>query len=425
MPARRLQAAWLLPIDAPPIPGGALLVDGDGRIAAAGPDTAVPSPPGVPVERWPDAAILPGFVNTHTHLELTGFAGAVTAENFPGWIRGIREVKASRAPADYLAAARQGLADCHAAGVTTVADTGDTGAAMWALAEGRGRGIFYQEVFGPHPAQCADSLAGLQARVAELRGCVSERVRLGVSPHAPYSVSGPLYRAVARWARDEGLPMAVHLAESPEESALLATGEGAFADMWRRREIPLPPLPGCSPVAWLDAHEVLGPETLCIHVVQAAANDIALLASHGCAVAHCPLSNAAHHHGAAPLAALLDAGLRVGLGTDSVVSVGTLDLLAEARAARALAARAAAPLSAAATLELLTAAGARALGLAHEVGTLAPGKWADCTVMRLDRAGTGDTAQGIEERVLASGPRDVVATFVAGHEVHRADRQRL
>ena len=87
MPAIRLSAAWVLPITAPPLRNGAVLVDESGRIAAVGPDEAVPSPPGVPSERFEDAVLMPGLVNAHTHLELTGLGGAVVEGSFPDWIR--------------------------------------------------------------------------------------------------------------------------------------------------------------------------------------------------------------------------------------------------------------------------------------------------------------------------------------------------
>jgi 5-methylthioadenosine/S-adenosylhomocysteine deaminase len=296
--------------------------------------------------------------------------------------------------------------------VTTVADTGDSGAVIEALAERGGSGIAYQEVFGPAPAQCGDSLAGLQARVAALASFATGRVRIGVSPHAPYTVSGPLFRAVARWAEEERLPLAVHVAESVAEEELLARGAGAFADAWRTRRIPLPEPLGRSPVAWLEEHDVLVPETLCIHVVRANERDRALLAREGAAVAHCPLSNAAHGHGAAPLGPLLEAGIRVGVGTDSVMSVGRLDLLAEARAARKLAG-----LPPEDALRLCTIDAARALGLQDVVGSLEPGKWGDCVVIR---AAAPDTTP--EEQVLASGPRDVQVTLLGGRDVYRAER---
>jgi cytosine/adenosine deaminase-related metal-dependent hydrolase len=398
-------------MDGPPIRNGAVLFGGNGRIEAVGTQGGISSPADAESSDWRDAVILPGLVNTHTHLELTGFAGMAGEDDFSAWIRRIRTLKADRSAAEFLAAARQGLADCHAAGVTTVADTGDSGAVIEALAEAGGSGIAYHEVFGPHPEQVTESMAGLRQRVAALRRFSSDRVRLGVSPHAPYTVSGELYRAVAEFAEQERLPIAVHLAESEAESQLVTGGAGAFADAWRARGIPLPDSVGTSPVAWLDAHGVLGGRTLAIHLVRADDDDVARLRRSQTSVAHCPLSNQRHRHGAAPLAAFLDADLAVGVGTDSVASVGRLDLLAEARAARALAG-----LSAEEALSLVTAGAARAIGLEGEVGALRPGLWGDVTVMKIE--GTELPGEAVEA-ALASSPSGVVETILGGRTVYR------
>jgi 5-methylthioadenosine/S-adenosylhomocysteine deaminase len=414
MPARRLAARWVLPIAGPPIECGAVLLGPDGRVKAVGPDAAVPRPPDVPGEDFADGILLPGLINTHTHLELTGFDLGPPGPDFGDWIARVRAIKETRGAEEFLAAARLGLAACYAAGVTTLADTGDSGSVIRAMAETGASGIAYQEVFGPHPAQVGESLAGLRARAEALGRFAGGRVRLGLSPHAPYTVSGPLYAAVAEWAARDRLPLAVHLAESRAELELLESGSGRFADAWRRRGIPIPGGPGRSPVEWLDQHRVLTEHTLCIHVVQAGAADLGRLAHRGCAVAHCPLSNAAHGHGTAPLAGFLSHGLRVGVGTDSVLSVSRLDLLAEARAARALAG-----LDAGAALALCTLGGAAALGLDGETGSLEVGKWGDCMVLRPASAG-GSAA----ERALESGPDDVIATFVGGRDVYRAEPVR-
>lgn len=410
MPGRRLAARWVIPVEGRPIERGAVLIGAGGRVIAIGPDHAVPRPAEVPAEEFAGGVLLPGLINTHTHLELTGL-GVVADPEFAGWIRRLRERKAERAPEQFLAAARQGLADCYAAGVTTVADTGDSGAMPQVLAEAQGSGIVYLEVFGPHPAQVEESLAGLRERVSAGERYAGGRVKLGVSPHAPYTVSGPLYAATARWARQQGLPLAVHLAESPAESDLVSRGQGAFAAAWKTRGIPLPQPLGRTPVEWLDDHAVLGPDTLCIHVVQVRSSDLDRLGACGAAVSHCPLSNRAHGHGAAPLADLLRRGLRVGLGTDSEMSIGSLDLLAEARAARELAG-----LTAEAALDLCTLGGARALGIADETGSLSPGKWGDCVAIR-PPAGTEHLSP--VEQVLASRPGDVLATFLGGRDVYR------
>lgn len=360
-------------------------------------------------QHFAGAVLLPGLVNTHTHLELSGLEGQDEESDFPSWIRRIIELKAGRSEDDFYRASLDGLRACFANGVTTVADTGSSAGPLRALAELGGSGIAYLEVFGPDPRAADANIAAYQARLRELAPFESLRVRLGVSPHAPYSVSGPLYRAAAKLARSQSRPIAVHVAESQAESDLLA-GRGAFADMWRSRGIPCPEAPGCSPVGWLEANQVLGPDTLCIHVIRSGGEDIARLKRHGCSIAHCPRSNIRHGHGSAPLAEFLAAGLRVGVGTDSAVSVAPPDLLAEARAAMALA-----NLSAEQALGLATMDSARALGLESEIGSLEPGKWADAVVIRVPEA---TRQENLARAILESRPTDVLATFVAGRRVH-------
>jgi 5-methylthioadenosine/S-adenosylhomocysteine deaminase len=411
-------------MDGPPIEGGAVLIGPDGRVIAAGAAPDVPAPPDARPIAYPGAVLLPGLVNLHTHLELTGFEDQVEADEFPVWIRRLRALKAERSPDDYREAARRGIREAFAMGVTTVADTGDSGAVLPALAELGASGIGYQEVFGPDPAQLETSLAGLAQAVERLAPHAGARAKLGVSPHAPYTVSGPLYAAVASFARARGLPLAVHLAESAAEQRFVTRGDGPFADLWRARGIP--PLdqqlaggrhgvgPLRSPVAWLDHHAVLGPDTLCIHTVELDDADLEILASRGVGIAHCPRSNARHGHGTARLGEIRRRGIRVGIGTDSVASIGPLDLMAELRVARSIAG-----LSAEEALALATTDAARVLGMANEIGRLTPGAWGDVGVVRISVA-----HEDVLERVLASGPTDVVATYVAGRRVHEA-RSRL
>lgn len=387
----------------PPIQGGEVVIADDGRV------TAIRA-----AERGSDrvaaglSVLLPGLVNAHTHLELTGFDGLVDDTDFSAWIPHIIRLKGARTREEFLAAARQGIRDSWAMGVTTVADCGDSGAVIEALHELGGSGIAYHEIFGPDPTQADAQLDAWIIRMGELRRFESVRVRLGASPHAPYTVSGELYRKTSAWARREGLPLALHIAEAADEVALLSDGSGGFAEAWRRRGIPVPGA-RCSPIEWLDRHEVFGPDALAIHVIAVDSADIATLARRGCGVAHCPRSNRRHHHRDAPLRRLLDATGRVGVGTDSVASVAPLDLLAEARAARALAG-----LSAEETLKLVTTGAAAAIGLSAEVGSLEAGKWADAALIRIPE-GTG--VDRLHEAILATTPADVLGTWIGGKQV--------
>ncbi len=368
----RIRAGSVHPVTAPPIEDGAVLVDDRGIIDAVGPQGLVPTPPGVRELAFPEASLVPGLVNTHTHLELTHLAGRNAEHEFAGWIRALRALKDATTPDEFSRSAERGVRDAWAAGVTCVADTGSTGAPLEALARLGGRGVYYQEVFGPDPAKCAASMEELRRALDRLSPLASSRLSLGVSPHAPYTVSDRLYRAVDDLARGAGLPVAVHLAESGAETQLVREGSGPFADALRARGIAVARV-ARSPVEYLLQLGVLerATEWLCIHCVQVEERDVAILRDSGAAVAHCPRSNRAHGHGAAPLAAFRRAGLRVGLGTDSVVSVGDSSLLAEA---------AAAGLEGADALRMLTLEGARALGLEDEIGSLEVGKQADLAV---------------------------------------------
>jgi len=368
----RIRAQFVHPVTAPPIEDGAVLVDDRGTIAAVGPNLVVPTRPGALQLEFPDARLLPGLVNTHTHLELTHLAGKNAEREFAAWIRTLRALKDATTPEEFSRSAEQGVRDAWAAGVTCVADTGSTGAPLEALARLGGRGIYYQEVFGPDPAQCAASMAELERALARLSPLASSPLSLGVSPHAPYTVSEPLYRAVADLARRERWPLAMHLAESRAETELVRDGSGAFADALRARGFAVR-AQHCSPVQYLLRLGVLQRATgwLCIHGVQVDGPDIDVLRDAGVAVAHCPRSNRVHGHGTAPLAAFRRAGLPVGLGTDSVVSVGDSSLLAEVTAAA---------LDGEDALRMLTIEGARALGLEREIGSLEVGKQADLAV---------------------------------------------
>ena len=406
----RYHARWVLPISRPPLEQ-ATVVEDEGRIAYVGPRSG--APPGVDVDLG-DVALLPGLVNAHTHLELTVMRGFLEDLEFRSWIvrltRARRDVLSSDALID---SARAGIAEGLMAGITTYADTNDSGAPFHAMRAMGVRGISYQEVFGPDPAQCADAVAGLRAKVDALRQDETALVRPGVSPHAPYSVSDALFEATATYARAEALPIAVHIAESEDESSLVQEALGGWADSHRARGLAVVPRAG-SPIRLLERTRVLDARPLLIHCVRADADDVRIIARHDCAVAHCPASNAKLGHGIAPLTELLHAGVRVGLGSDSVASNNRMDLLDEARLAVLMQrARAGRPnvVSATEVLELATLGGARALGLEGEVGSLDVGKSADLAAFPLDHARSLPVYDPATALVFSASGR--AATFVA------------
>lgn len=411
-------ARWVLPIIAPPIAHGAVVVEGD-RIVWVGPSAHAAAGRH---ERLGEAVLLPGLVNAHTHLELTTLRGFLEGLKFGDWLRVLtlvrRDVLDEQALLD---SARFGVVEALRAGVTTLADCSASGVPLSAMREYGVRGRVYLETFGPDPAQVADSMAALRSGVERLSTDADALVQVGVSPHAPYTVSRPLYRAVAEYARLERLPVATHVAESAAEVAFVRSGTGPFAERLRARGIAVSAARR-SPIALLERTGLLETQPLCIHAIHQSDADRRLLAERGATVVHCPVSNAKLGQGIAPVTAMLEAGIAVGLGTDSVASNDRMDMVGEARQAVLLQSlQAAAPdaLSAHVALELATTGGARALGLSG-VGALRAGDQADlCAfpVDALEAAPTYDPAV-LLVHVLCSG-RAAALTMVGGRVLLR------
>src|SRR4051812_27630976 len=247
-------ARWILPITEPPIEHGTVVVDDDGRITYVGTRAGSPK---TKDHDLGNVILMPGLVNAHCHLELTAMRGFLEDLDFRRWILRLTSAKRSVfTPEMLLDSARAGVEEGIAAGITTFADTCDSGVAIDAMREYGVRGIMYQELFGPDPDQCAASIDGFKSKLAQLRGKADALVRIGISPHAPYTVSDALFRASTELARSERLPMAIHIAESEPEWDLVVGGRGTFAEGLRGRGITVEPR-AASPIRLLDKLGVL------------------------------------------------------------------------------------------------------------------------------------------------------------------------
>lgn len=418
MTLRVYRAAWVLPISSPPIADGAVAIEGP-RIVSVGPFATAPA--GTVVDLG-DAVLLPGLVNTHAHLELTPMRGYLEDLDFRPWILRLTKSREQVMNVERRrAAARLGLAEGLLAGITTYGDVSDSGESLPAMVELGVRGVMYREVFGPHPSQAVEAVAALRAEVERWREQATDRVSVGVSPHAPYTVSDALFRATAELARSEDVPLTVHIAESGAEQDLVVDGAGVFAEAWRARGIDVAPR-GASPIALLQSLGVLDTRALLVHAVRASASDLELVRAAGAAVAHCPASNAKLGHGAAPLLEMLDAGIPVGLGSDSVASSNRMDLLDDARLAvfqqRARSGRADTP-TASHMVRMATQGGAQALGMADRIGTLEAGKAADLAAFALDPVRDGPGYQPADTLVYGAAGRRARLVVVDGAELVR------
>src|SRR4029453_14921032 len=248
---RVLSADWVPPVEGAPIEHGAVAID-DGRITAVG--SADELGRGT---HYADAVIVPGFVNAHSHLEYAVYGGFGDGlGDFAEWIALHIQRKARIGWEGFVDVARFGASQCPAPGRTTVGDCSYSGATAVACSDLGLRATVYLEVFGADAELGLEHFGELKQRID---GFLSERVRPGVSPHAPYSVSLDLYRACA----ELGLPVATHISESPAEILYLTRGEGpwgAYGDL-------LVSHPGTTGTRLLAEHDLLGEEVCARHRV--------------------------------------------------------------------------------------------------------------------------------------------------------------
>ena len=392
-------------VEGEPIGGGAVAIGEDGRIAAVGTAAELGE-----AEHFDGCVIVPGFVNCHTHVEYAVYAGFGDGLPFVPWIGLHIRRKDTLALDDMRAIAELGAWECLRSGVTTIGDCSFVGAAAEAAAATGLRATVFLEVFG----EDASALDRFHEHAARVQPALSERVRLGISPHAPYTCTVAVYEAAAAL----GLPMQTHFAESPAERPWLVDGAGDWTPLAEF----LVPAPGETGVRLLAQAGLLGPTLSAAHGVHLDSEEIDLLGAHGVGVAHCPRSNGFLGCGVAPLVGFLEAGIPVGIATDSPASTPSFDLFEELRAAIVGArAREQRPdaLTAATALELATLGGARVLGLDSEIGSLAPGKWADLAVISLEGSPLEPVEDPVAAVVLGGSPDRVVATLVAGETCYR------
>jgi cytosine/adenosine deaminase-related metal-dependent hydrolase len=359
----------------PPIAGGYVSI-ADGRIAAVGADD-----PGLgSVEDLGDVVLLPGLVNAHTHLEFSSFSQPLGegGMSLPEWIRLVIGDR-KRGDRDAAAAIALGLRESLASGVTTVGEIATSPAALYASASAAPTTVLFQEAIG-FSAGRVDSVFGeVERRLDETPHPA------GISPHAPYTVHPQLVERLVQLAASRGALVAMHLAESPEELELLATGSGPYRElleersMWDASAIAL----GTRPLDYLRT--LAGaPRSLVIHGNYLAADEIEFIARHRdrMSVVYCPRTHAYFGHVPYPLEAMRAAGVRVALGTDSRASNPDLNVLQEVRQVVSTCAG----VSPAEALRMATLDAAEALGLADEVGGLTVGKRADLVAISINAA---------------------------------------
>jgi cytosine/adenosine deaminase-related metal-dependent hydrolase len=397
---RCLRARWVFPVIGPPLRDAAVTIF-QGRI------TAVGDPPrDLPIEDLGQAAILPGLVNAHTHLEFSNLAAPIGRQGmeFVAWLGSVVRQRTD-APVEGHSPVELGLRESAGQGVTTIGEIAQPGKTIDPYLASPCDGVVFMEMIAPRIDRVATAMESAQRHEGN-----DSFWQPGLSPHAPYTVHPELLARAVDFAIEHGLPLAMHLAESREEIEFLREGRGPFRELLESRGgwDPAARPPGARPL-----HELRtlarAPRALVVHGNYLDDEEIEFVGQQRqLAVVYCPRTHAWFGHARYPLEKLLTAGAVVALGTDSRASSPDLSLLAEMRHV----ARVFPALSRATILELGTLGGARALGLDAQIGALAPGKRANLTVVALPEDAATDPYE-----LLLDGTGAVTATWVRGKRV--------
>jgi 5-methylthioadenosine/S-adenosylhomocysteine deaminase len=369
---------------------------------------------------------MPGFVNCHSHLEITVMRGFLDEfdDDFSSWLIKLTKTRADKLnDTDIEVSSMLGAFEGVRAGVTCFGDIGRWGkAGLNALKENGLRGVLFQETeFSPDNETAIEDFEKLKEKFLELKSKETELVKVGISPHAPYTVSQKLFESIADYAISNEIKTTIHAAESLEEQNLMQNGIGFFAEIYEKQNINWQ-TPKKSTIEYLSNIGVLDSKPLLAHCVKVSANDIKLIAESGAKIAHCPKSNAKFGHGIAPFESFLDKSIAVGFGSDSMASNNTCDILEESRFATLLARTRNENkrfIHAKEIIETATLGGAKALGLEKEIGTLEEDKQADLIIISLETVAQMPVHDVCSALLFATNSCNLQMTMVAGEEIFR------
>jgi len=362
------------------------------------------------------AALLPGFVNAPAHLELTHAHSLVQPQpRFTDWIREVVRATGGWTNGDFESSLRRGIDLSAKSGTTTIGDVGHGARNIGAYIGSGMRVRLFHEVIGFDPSVAEEMIEFLKTRIAETPS--GENLLIGISPHTPFTVSERLLRRCAELAHRRGLPLCVHLAETPAELEFLGSGTGEILEF--RKEFGLPPEwkpPRASPVRYLHQIGFFEKPATLIHGNYIGEEDFDILALSGSSVVFCPRSHNYFGHREHPFPKMLEHGINVALGTDSLISASSLSILDEMKFLR----EEYPGIEPAVLLKMATANGAKALGLAADIGLLAPGAPADMVGVALPEAEIGRSADPLE--TVFSKDSKVIFSMAAGKILHSAQR---
>lgn len=420
-----LTARYVLPIAAPHIEHGAVLVRDDRIVEIGDFEHLQALHPDEPVKDFGLAALTPGFIDLHTHLEYAALRGLVDDLPYSRWKLQLLQKERLFSPEDWEDSALLGALEAVQSGITTIADVTETGASGRAANVVGLRGIIYREIATMEKREVENEMQAALADLGTWQAAMdADRIRVGLAPHAPYSCHPELFKRVAEHAQD-GTPVALHLAGSREEYQFVKYGSSMLATDVRDSfdaDAPLWLPTGVSPVRYVLQWGILSvPNILAVHCTQVDDLDVEILAKHDVAIAHCPRCNAKLGMGIAPLEKFTRAGIRVGLGTDSPAASNSMDEFEEMRIGL-LVQRAVQGsehfIPARQFVKMATLDAARALRLNASIGSLEPGKQADIIAIDLSESHQIPTHYPYGALVHTANQENVLWTMIAGEVVY-------
>jgi cytosine/adenosine deaminase-related metal-dependent hydrolase len=366
-----LSGRWIFPASAAPLERGTIAIEAGRVVAVESRGVRTPD------QDLGNVAIIPGLVNAHTHLDLSGLRGKVPlGPDFIGWLKSIIDHRRAQTPDQILADARQGLEESLRFGTTLLGDISADGATWPLLENAPCWSVLFRELLGLPVQRTMSARREAERWIRDHPD--GERCRTALSPHAPYSV----HQALIRAGGDAGVPQTIHLAETRAELELLEMHSGPFVDFLRELDVweedGLAPSP-----EWIVAQAARSPFALFAHCNYLSPD---MLIPANTSIVYCPRTHAAFGHSPHPFREFLARGVRVALGTDSLASNPDLDVLTEACFIHDRYP----DFSGEQLLQLATLSGAEALGCAQETGSLEPGKWADLVAVPLPNAEADD-----------------------------------
>ena len=385
----------------------AVHVSDPGRISRIEPWNNPPVNLPMEIVDWGSAVIMPGLVNAHAHLELTSLHNQLTPFNsFTDWISQLVGLRRPWTREKFLASAKEGARLSLASGTTIVGDISASGTGVEAASEDGLRRVLFEETLAFLPERADEAFSKLKVLLEN--GDPGRLMEHGVSPHAPYSVSPDLYRRTAELARNQGRLLATHAAETKAEIQFLLTGDGEFREyLYATGSLPADwKPPGLSPILYLDSLGVLGPNCTLIHCNYLDRESMARILKTRSSVVYCPRSHDFFGHDEHPVRELLDSGINVALGTDSLASNDSLSMIDEIRFLY----RKRKDLRCEEILRAATLNGAAALNCGGILGRLRRGYWADMTVLEVPQ---NFGARQLQSQIL-EGAGECVATIVKG-----------